>query len=135
MLSRMAFCGGPLADVPVFRAGVVVHDPYGGLSKRRRSLFSVVLLLTISSRDVFFLLNLRGNATMADKPSDLVGGNSGHAHFENAGARTHAWIWDRRPARTDEQGRFPPECRFAVCRLSAARTSGADQQRMESHRE
>src|SRR5207253_1183205 len=24
----------------------------------------------------------------------------------------------------NEQGRFPPECRFAVCRLSAARTSG-----------
>jgi hypothetical protein len=35
---------------------------------------SPVLLLTISMRRVFFLLNLRGNASMADKPSDLVQG-------------------------------------------------------------
>src|SRR5947208_2175354 len=32
------------------------------------------LLLTISRRGVFFLLGLRGNPTMADKPSDLVQG-------------------------------------------------------------
>ncbi len=31
-------------------------------------------LLTISRRGVFFLLILRGNASMADKPSDLVQG-------------------------------------------------------------
>ena len=43
---------------------------------------------------------------MADKPSDLVRGNSGHAHFENAGARTHARLWDRRPARTMSKGVF-----------------------------
>ena len=36
------------------------------------SLFS--LLLTISRRGVFFLLILKGNASMADKPSDLVQG-------------------------------------------------------------
>src|SRR6266403_3132699 len=34
----------------------------------------VVLLLTISRRGVFFLLILRRNAPMADKPSDLVQG-------------------------------------------------------------
>jgi transcriptional regulator len=34
----------------------------------------VALLLTISRRSVFFLLNLRRNASMADKPSDLVQG-------------------------------------------------------------
>jgi len=45
----------------------------GVFSKCRLSWFS----LTISRRDVFFLLNLRGNASMADQPSDLVGGNSG----------------------------------------------------------
>src|SRR6266436_1108391 len=39
-----------------------------------RSPSSSLLLLTISRRDVFFLLNLRGNASMADKPSDLVQG-------------------------------------------------------------
>jgi transcriptional regulator len=32
----------------------------------------VALLLTISRRSVFFLLNLRRNESMADKPSDLV---------------------------------------------------------------
>src|SRR6266404_8475194 len=32
------------------------------------------LLLTINRRDVFFLSILRGNASMADKPSDLVQG-------------------------------------------------------------
>src|SRR6266478_3861730 len=100
-----------------------------------RSPSSSLLLLTISRRDVFFLLNLRGNASMADQPSDLIGGNSGHAHPENAGAPTHARIWDRRPTRTDEQRRFPPQCRFAVCRLSAAATRWTDQKRMESHRE
>src|ERR1700675_2556986 len=35
---------------------------------------SPVLLLTISRRGVFFLLILRGNASVADKPSDLVQG-------------------------------------------------------------
>src|SRR6266478_3524736 len=39
-----------------------------------RSPSSSLLLLTISRRDVFFLLNLRGNASMADQPSDLVQG-------------------------------------------------------------
>jgi transcriptional regulator len=34
----------------------------------------VALLLTISRRNVFFLLNLWRNASMADKPSDLVQG-------------------------------------------------------------
>jgi PadR family transcriptional regulator PadR len=34
----------------------------------------VVLLLTISRRGVFFLLIFRGNASMADKSSDLVQG-------------------------------------------------------------
>jgi PadR family transcriptional regulator, regulatory protein PadR len=34
----------------------------------------VTLLLTISRRRVFFLLILKGNASMADKPSDLVQG-------------------------------------------------------------
>jgi hypothetical protein len=35
----------------------------------------ILLLLTISRRGVFFLLNLRGNASMAaDTPSDLVQG-------------------------------------------------------------
>jgi PadR family transcriptional regulator PadR len=34
----------------------------------------VVLLLTISRRGVFFLLILRKNASMANKPSDLVQG-------------------------------------------------------------
>jgi PadR family transcriptional regulator PadR len=33
---------------------------------------TVTLLLTISRRCVFFLLTIRGNASMADKPSDLV---------------------------------------------------------------
>jgi hypothetical protein len=63
---------------------------------------------------------------MAANPSDLVQGTLDMLILKNAGARTHARIWDRRPARTDEQGRFPPQCRFAVCRLSAAATSGAD---------
>jgi hypothetical protein len=91
----------------------------------------VVLLLTIRRRGVFFLLILIGKGSMADKPSDPGSRHCGHAHSENAGARTHARIRDRPPARTDEQGRFPPQCRFAVCRLSAAATSGADQKRME----
>jgi PadR family transcriptional regulator, regulatory protein PadR len=34
----------------------------------------VALLLTISRRGVFFLLNLRGNASMAEKSTDLVQG-------------------------------------------------------------
>jgi len=46
---------------------------------------------------------------MADKPSDLVQGTPGQVHSENAGARTHARIWDRRPARTDEQGPLAPQ--------------------------
>src|SRR5207249_8388389 len=35
---------------------------------------AVVLLLTISRRGVFFLLIVRGNAFMSDKPSDLIQG-------------------------------------------------------------
>src|SRR5437016_842451 len=77
-----------------------------GTEAPARSPFGSLLLLTISRRDVFFLLNLRGNAAMADKPRDLVRGNSRHAHFENAGARTHARLWDRRPARTMSKGVF-----------------------------
>jgi PadR family transcriptional regulator, regulatory protein PadR len=34
----------------------------------------VALLLTIRRRSIFFLLNLRGNESMADKSSDLVQG-------------------------------------------------------------
>ena len=45
-----------------------------GTEAPARSPFGSLLLLTISRRDVFFLLNLRGNASMADKPSDLVQG-------------------------------------------------------------
>jgi hypothetical protein len=41
---------------------------------RHPSACSPVLLLTISRRGVFFLLILRGNAFMEDKPSDLVQG-------------------------------------------------------------
>jgi len=40
----------------------------------RKAKTVVVLLLTLSRRSVFFLLILRRNASMADKPSDLVQG-------------------------------------------------------------
>src|SRR5580700_10323079 len=44
----------------------------GGLSAPRKTV--VVLLLTISRRSIFFLLILSRNASMADKPSDLIQG-------------------------------------------------------------
>src|SRR5216684_8133403 len=62
-------------------------------------------------------------------------GHSGHAHSENACPRTHSRIWDRRPARTDEQRGFSGECGFAVCRVSAAATRRTHKERMESHGE
>src|SRR5260370_24233774 len=39
------------------------------------------------------------------------------------------------PHRTNQQGRFPPQCGFPVCRFTAAAASRIDQKRMESYRE
>jgi len=70
---------------------------------------------------------------MADKPSDLVQGTLDMLILKTLAL--DARIWDRRPARTDEQRRFPPQRKFAVCRLPAVATRWPDQERMEGHRE
>jgi transcriptional regulator len=68
---------------PGTRAGDAVGGAFRPLWRERPSpllvsllvrLLRFLLLLTISRRGVFFLLILRGNASMADKPSDLVQG-------------------------------------------------------------
>jgi len=47
---------------------------------------------TISRRGVLFLLALRRNASMADKPSDLVQGTLDMLNSENAGSGANAWV-------------------------------------------
>src|SRR5262249_50519913 len=61
-------------------------------------------------------------------------GDIGHAHSENSGFGTDAWIWCCRQDRRDEPERFSRERRIAFCGVSKATSRWADQQRVESNR-
>jgi PadR family transcriptional regulator PadR len=60
---------------------------------------------------------------MADPPSDLVQGTLEMLILKTL-ALEPMHGWDRGPARTDEQRRFPPQRRFFVCRLQRLRRNG-----------
>jgi hypothetical protein len=51
-----------------------------------------------------------------DKPSDLVQGTLDIADSEDTRFGGYAWIPDFRPNRTDEPGRFSPQCWFVISR-------------------
>src|SRR5580693_9545582 len=90
------------------------------------------LLLTISRRSISFLLSLRSNASMADQPSDLVQGTLDMLILKTLALEPMHGYGIAVRLEQMSKGVFRLNGRFAVCRLSAAATSGADQKRMES---
>src|SRR6266513_5319163 len=80
-----------------------------------------------------FLLVAKGNKVYARQAERSRPGHARYAHPKNVGAGAYAWIWDFRANRTDEQGRFPPECRLVISRHSTTREGRANRCRMEPH--
>jgi PadR family transcriptional regulator PadR len=72
---------------------------------------------------------------MADKPTDLVQGTLDMLILKTLALETTHGYGIAVRLEQLSKGRFPPQCRFAVCGLSAAATSGIDQKRLESYRE
>src|SRR6266576_7030601 len=80
-----------------------------------------------------FLLVAKGNKVYAGQAERSRPGHARYAHPKNVGAGAYAWIWDFRANRTDEQGRFPPECGLVISRHSTTREGRANRWRMETH--
>src|SRR5205085_11281663 len=78
-----------------------------------------------------FLLVARGKKVYARQAERSRPGHARYAHPKNVGPGAYAWIWDFRANRTDEQGRFPPECGLVISRHSTTREGRANRWRME----
>src|SRR6266480_670487 len=81
-----------------------------------------------------FLLVAKGNKVYARQAERSRPGHARYAHPKNVGAGAYAWIRDFRANRTDEQGRFPPECGLVISRHSTTREGRDHRWRMETHR-
>src|SRR6266566_1944109 len=78
-----------------------------------------------------FLLVAKGNKVYARQAERSRPGHARYAHPKNVGAGAYAWIWDFRANRTDEQGRFPPECGLVISRHSTTREGRANRWRRD----